>query len=102
MIVHLDAGAVVVGEPNDCTRLHVSTALDPSAVDEALRCSDTGHLREDGTALLVLDTLRARARAAVESPDWDDRWQAMVGYAAAKGWLSPDRTHVEAHVEFAH
>lgn len=100
MIVQLSAGAARVAEPDDCTRLHVATSLPADAVDEALRGSGAGRLAPEGDALLDVETLRRRARAAADAPDWDDRWTTMIDYARSKGWVTADDAAVRAHVEY--
>lgn len=99
MIVELTATTAVVTEADDCARLHVSTALAHAEIDQALRTAGLGYL--DGSAArLDLGVLRARAREAATTGDWDSRWQAMVDYASGKGWLADDGSTVEAHIEF--
>ncbi|MDD7941565.1 hypothetical protein PHK61_24390 [Actinomycetospora lutea] len=99
MIVQLSADAARVAEPDDCTSLHVATALPADAVDAALRGTGTGHLQTDD-ALLDVETLRTRARAGADAPDWDERWAKMIDYARSKGWLTADDAAVRAHVEY--
>lgn len=100
MIVTFGQDALRVVEPDDCTRLSVTTTLPLPELDAALRASGLGRL--DGeAALLDVDVLRARARELATLPDWDDRWQAMLDYATGKGWVSEDGRDVRAHVETA-
>ncbi|MEJ2862130.1 hypothetical protein [Actinomycetospora flava] len=99
MIVQLSAGSATVAEPDDCTRLHVATSLPADAVGEALLGSGIGRL-EAGDALLDLETLRDRARAGAQEPDWDEKWAKMIDYARTKGWVTADDAAVRAHVEY--
>lgn len=98
MIVRVRAGAASVEDADDCARLHVESTLDREAVARALAETGTGTLTADGDVLLDLGALHDRARAAATAADWEDRWQAMVGYAARKGWLSADGHGVQAHL----
>jgi hypothetical protein len=100
VIVQLSADSARVAEPDDCTRLHVATSLPADAVDDALRGSGTGHLDTEQDALLDVETLRTRARAAADAPDWDERWAKMIDYARSKGWLTAGDAAVRAHVEY--
>lgn len=99
MIVCLAADSVTVDDADDCGRLHVTSSLGAVCLEAALRRTGTGSLAEDGTALLDVGVLHARARVAAGAPDWDARWRAMLDYAARKGWLSADGTLLQAHVE---
>jgi hypothetical protein len=101
VIVQLTTTRAVVVEPDDCTRLHVSTELPSGEVGKALRATGTGTLDEDGSALLTLAVLRDRARSLATAEDWDQRWEAMIGYARKKGWVGADGSTVRAHIESA-
>lgn len=99
MIVRLDVDGASVLEPDDCRRLHVMTTPTVSDVTAALRAAGIGRLGANGDALLDVEELRRRAHAVATAPDWADSWTAMIGYATAKGWLTPDGRHLVAHVE---
>jgi hypothetical protein len=101
MIVRLAADGVVVQDADDCTRLHVSTDLDPAGVRAALATTETGEQVDADTVLLDLAVLRSRAQLAATAPDWAQRWEAMTSYAERSNWLSPDRRSVQVHVERA-
>ena len=102
VIVELTADCIRVHDADDCGRLSVATALAGPEIDVALRSTGAG-TREgaNGTDTVLLDipALRAHARAAASAPDWDSRWEAMIGYARRKGWLTPAGTAVRAHLE---
>ncbi|SFO23308.1 hypothetical protein SAMN05216207_103828 [Pseudonocardia ammonioxydans] len=99
MIIELTTDGAAVVAADDCTRLHVATGLAPDEVDAALRRSGIGSLDAGGRAVLDLDVLHDRAAAAATTRDWGERWQAMVDYARAEGWVSADDRFVRAHVE---
>ena len=101
MIVRLAADGVVVQDADDCTRLHVSTDLDPAGVRTALAGTETGEQADADTVLLDLAVLRSRAQLVATAPDWAQRWEAMTSHAERSGWLSPDRRSVQVHVERA-
>ena len=100
MIVDLSGARTEVREPADLTRLHV-LAAEGLDVDGALRASGLGSLDSDGRVLLDVAALRAAAQALVSEPSWPAGWDAMVAYAATKGWLAADGAALVAHVERA-
>lgn len=99
MIVLLATEGAVVQDADDCTRLHLQTSLAPEAVRDTLASTGTGELIDDSTAWLDVDVLRSRARAAATTPDWEERWAGMIAYAGKKGWISPDSSRVQVHIE---
>ena len=98
MIVDLTGGQTVVRDADDLKRLHVlaTAALD---VDLALRESGLGSQESGGRVLLDIARLRAAALGNASDPDWPASWDAMVAYAASKGWLADDGAALVAHVE---
>ncbi|MBW0116961.1 hypothetical protein [Pseudonocardia abyssalis] len=99
MYVTLAADGAVVADADDCTRLHLATTLDGSALRAALRDTGTGQLAPDGAVWLDVAVLRSRAQIVATAPDWPQRWDAMVGYAQKAGWLSEDGRTVRVHIE---
>lgn len=101
MIVRVVDGQARVEEGDDCTRLHVvttgRTAADRST-DSALKADGLGFLADPATAQLSVDRLRAAASAQGVAADWPARWEAMLGYARGRGWLSADGSLVRAHI----
>jgi hypothetical protein len=85
-------------EPDDCTRLEVRIEAPDNAAAATLNDSDLGAW--DGSGQVVLDVagLRAHAAAGPVAPDWPQRWDAMLSYAADKGWLTEDGGGVRAHI----
>lgn len=47
--------------------------------------------------MVPIDTIRRLATGRV-GPGWPHDFAGMIAYAAGKGWLSDDGTHVRAHV----
>ncbi|MQA14887.1 MAG: hypothetical protein GEV09_12140 [Pseudonocardiaceae bacterium] len=100
MFVEVSPHGVAVREVDDLTRLHLQARdVDAQAVAAALRDSGSGELVDADTALLELDALRGRAEPASTLTDWPARWEAMIGYAGEKGWLSEDGRCVQVHIE---
>jgi len=97
--VEVTAAGVRVGAADDCTSLDVRAAPDSRpSLDEALRGSGLGAWDGGTEAGLNVAELRRRAAAQDVSPDWAQRWAAMIAYARRQGWLSRDGTTVRAHV----
>lgn len=99
MIVRIAATGTVVLDADDCTRLHVESDLDADALQKALAATGSGNLDGRDTVWLDVAVLRSRAQLVAEAPDWAQRWEAMIGYAERKGWLSADESAVQVHVE---
>jgi hypothetical protein len=79
---------VVVRGPRDGPRLADALAscgrLDPAG----------------GYAWIRIDDLRRLAGDRADVQAWRDQLDAMIAYAAAKGWLSPSQGELRAHVEW--
>jgi hypothetical protein len=102
MIVEVTTDGLDVREADDCTRLSVSTTLPDPQVDLALVRTGAGTRAADGPdVLLDVAMLHQRAKALASAADWETRWTAMIDYAAAKGWLTDDRSAVRAHIDRA-
>ncbi|GAA3240536.1 hypothetical protein GCM10017691_42770 [Pseudonocardia petroleophila] len=99
MYVNLAADGAVVADADDCTRLHLATALDGAALRAALRDTGTGQVAPDGAVWLDVAVLRSRAQLVAMAEDWPQRWDGMIGYAEKAGWLSVDGRTVQVHVE---
>jgi hypothetical protein len=105
MYVHVDAtpsGAprIELREADDCTRLHVTGAgLSDDQIVDLLRAAGAGASSSDaGQVTLSIDWLRESSRGADIAGDWDDRFESMLRYSEAKGWLRPDSQTLDAHV----
>jgi hypothetical protein len=98
--VTADPASVALEEPDDCGRFHVAWrgGGDADALDEALRANAVGSVDGDGEALVRVDAVRRLAAGSVGAT-WDDDFEAMLGYARSKGWLSEDGASIRAHVE---
>jgi hypothetical protein len=67
------------------------------AANDAL--GDLGRVDEDH-AWLNIDRLAALGRPP-DSPGWDEKFQAMIGYARSHKWIDPTETMVRAHLAVA-
>lgn len=70
----------------------------PSGLAEAI--APVGSLLESGDTMIrteaVIELAGERARQAA----WMESFEAMLAYAEKKGWLSPNRSSIQAHCEF--
>lgn len=99
MIVVVTDDAVEVEEPDDCSRLHIASGLEHGPLAEQLEASELGALDGPGAALLDVEVLSALAGGSASAPDWSQRWDRMIAYAARKGWTTDDGRFLRAHVE---
>jgi hypothetical protein len=85
----------VVAEPEDLKRLHAEfRGVGDAAAATALTAAGLGTVDGDDVWLSA-----AALRAAGDgSPDWLAGFDAMLGYAASKGWASADGELVRAHI----
>jgi hypothetical protein len=84
---------------DDLTSLSVrveASPVDPAAISSMLRSAGAGDVAADH---VWLDISWLRAAAGTPGPDWPQRFAAMLEYAQARGWLSPDGRRVRAHLE---
>jgi len=104
MYVQVDLGTtpptVSLEEPDDCKRFHLTVVngREAAMVFGALVDAAAGRL-EDGQAWVTVDAVRRMAAGRV-GPGWDADFEAMLGFAATKGWLDPNRASIQAHVEW--
>jgi hypothetical protein len=76
-------------------RLH-AISDDPRAAqyDELCQPGD-----DDDHVWIDVARLRDAGLAASDAPDFGDRFDAMIAYAATKGWLDESGTRVRAHIQ---
>lgn len=100
----LGTASAPVIEVHDVENLKALHVLAPEPwteqqVAEALRVDSWGGPVTEGNAWLNVTTLRRRA-GAHSGPGWDDQFEAMLEYAARKGWCDESRALVRAHIEY--
>jgi hypothetical protein len=89
-----DARATVEDQQN-LKQLHVEfRGPGDGAADAALRAAGLGSLEGDH-AWLEAAALRA---AGDGSPGWNAQFDAMLSFAASRGWTSDDSSLVRAHI----
>jgi hypothetical protein len=93
--------AVELIDPTDLTRFHATcpSTLNETDLRAVLTREGVGDIvsGDDAHLLVRVDALRRLAAGRVE-PDWDTKFDGMLGYAKRKGWLSDDGTSVQAHL----
>lgn len=99
MYVLVTDGSAAVHEADDCNSLDVRIeASDRAGVADALNSAGLGSWDGGPDVDLIVQGLYALAHATTTAQDWEQRWAAMLGYAARSGWLAPDGSTVRAHV----
>jgi hypothetical protein len=89
----------LVRDGDNCGSLDVRVrADDRSRVGLALRKAELGRWSGGAEAELAVAGLRAAAAAAGVAPDWPGRWDSMIDYARANGWLTADGAYLRAHL----
>ena len=71
---------------------------DGGTLDAAL--DGIGRLAETGDAFLEVAALKRLAGAAAQDPKWLAEFDAMVSYAASRGWVDDEGQALQAHCEW--
>jgi hypothetical protein len=97
MIVSVGSDGTNILEGDDLQRLSVQRR-DDSPLDGLL--AGLGRVDpDDAHAWLTIEALRAAVDPGEKTPGWDSRFEAMVDYAASKGWVDPGPGSLRAHIE---
>jgi hypothetical protein len=105
VIVEVVGGAdevpeVRVADVDDLSRLHLAVgAVTDEEVDSVLRGAGLGRLIDGDTGVLDVAALRAAAQPKATAADWAEKFDAMVAYAAGKGWTADDGAGLQVHIE---
>lgn len=97
MVIVVGEETVELRDPTDCKGFHVETA-DVTSLGDALGAAGAGRMDGDD-ALVAVEWVKAAADEAGVGAGWLDDFEAMLGYARSKGWLTDDGAHIRAHVE---
>lgn len=101
MYVRISRESVELVDPSDFSSFHAvyPAGLGHGELVDIVRREDLGEVLPAGGHLMVpLETLRRLAAGRV-GPTWEQDFDAMIAYAARKGWLREDGTRVRAHLE---
>ena len=96
MIIPVGREKVAVDEPGNTAELAVKAdqRLDQAQIAAALHASGLGRLGDDGHAWLAISELRARSVGPQSASA--EAFDAMVAYAADRGWVAEDE--LRAHI----
>lgn len=96
MIIELsNDGAPRLTDVERLDRLH-AVSEDPRAAQYDELCQPGP---DDEHVWIDVARLRAAGIAAADAPDFAERFDGMIAYAATKGWLDESGTRVRAHIE---
>lgn len=100
VIVRLEADGAVVADADDCSAVHVQTALDGEHLRAALLQTGSGSVAAtEGPAEVVLDiaVLRTRAALVASAPDWAQRFDGLIASSGER--LTDDGLGLRVPVE---
>ena len=99
VILRLDADGAVVAHADDCSAVHVQTALAGEHLRAALLQTGTGSVATGGLAEVVLDiaVLRTRAALVASAPGFAERFDAMIASSGER--LTDDGLGLRVAVE---
>ncbi|TDU20255.1 hypothetical protein [Arthrobacter sp. JUb115] len=98
MHVRVSPGSVALDEPDDCTTFKVLLPEEiKDDLQELLESAAAGKL-DASDVLVSVDWIKSECAGRI-GIGWNYRFANMLVYAAGKGWLTPDGSHVRAHVE---
>jgi hypothetical protein len=99
MYVEVRGDHAEIRDADNCRALDVRVGNgDRLHLDRALRAAGLGGWDGGEEAELTVSGLHAAASLGEVGTDWQERWDAMLGYAATKGWLTADGSGVRAHL----
>ena len=99
MIVRLEADGAVVADADDCSAVHVQTALARDGLRAALLHTGTGSVPADAAGEVVLDVavLRSRAALVASAPGWAERFDELIASSGER--LTDDGLGLRVPVE---
>lgn len=92
-----DDRGVIVRDAEDFKRLHVEYRLPADHANRVLGDSPMCAGVDGVNARIFADVLRQVAGSASD-PSWQEDFDAMLGYAAGKGWYDPDARIIGVHI----
>ncbi|WP_395400163.1 hypothetical protein ACHMXB_16810 [Arthrobacter sp. UC242_113] len=98
MHVRVSPGSVALDEPDDCTSFKVLLSEEAKHSLPALLESASAGRMDEGDVLVSVDWIRGECAGRI-GMGWNYRFANMLVYAAGKGWLSTDGSHVRSHIE---
>lgn len=84
-------------DPEDFKGFKVVVEGPVDSLPEAI--SSVGRLLDTGDALIETRAVREMAGERARDANWTESFEAMLGYAKSKGWMSEDGSAIQAHCE---
>ena len=98
MIIDVTASGVSLRELRAFDGFHVEAARDVDLA-EALTLAGAGREIGDGDVFISADWIRGvMAEREDDDEEWHAGFEAMLGYARSRGWISEDGDGIRAHV----
>jgi hypothetical protein len=98
MQVRVSPGSVALDEPDDCSSFKVLLAEEAKGTLPGLLESASAGKLDNQDVLVSVDWIKGECVGRI-GMGWNYRFANMLVYAAGKGWLSDDGSHVRAHIE---
>ncbi len=92
MILYVRDGLLAADEVDVLSRLHAVAPVDSEDVAGV-------QIRPDGQLAVSVEALRLAAGAHAQDPAWQHDFEAMLSYAASRGWCDDAAAAVLVHVE---
>ena len=104
ILIDLNERDVELEEPDDTRRFHVAVAHgdDYAKVADVLAEKDVGYVDADDEeehAWIAVDAVQELAVGRTKH-GWEEHFDKMLKTAAKHGWLSDDKTHLKAHLDW--
>jgi hypothetical protein len=102
IVLRLDGGGDILEleDPSDLRRFHVRIEGDhgPGRIASAFASTGLGDFESAERAMVSVARVRALAESRVGA-EWDGGFDAMLAYAAGKGWYDAATGRIQAHCE---
>jgi hypothetical protein len=96
-----DPPAVQLDEPDDFRGFKVVVRGDGRRAAVGRAPAPLSRVDADGTAHVRIAAVRELAGERADDPQWRRSFDAMIDYAAGRGWVDAEREVVQAHCEDA-
>lgn len=104
IVLRLDGGGDVLElkDPDDLRRFHIRIEgdHDRSGIVSAFSSTGLGDFESAELAMVSVARVRALAEGRVGT-EWNKGFDAMLAYAASKGWYDAAAGRIQAHCEMA-
>jgi hypothetical protein len=87
-VILVDHELAELDDPDNCTSLSVEAYMSRRSARYVLTADQVGELDEDGEHVWLEPTALERLAGDRVSPDWSQRFSAMLQMARSKGWAN--------------